>query len=92
MKLLKNHVRNMARPEACMAEGYLQDECIGFVTEYIQRFEGTQRRVWDEDEEYGDAEEVLQGAGRAYMMSHELRDVAHEYVLTNAAPMQDLVA
>ena len=92
MKLLKNHVRNMARPEACMAEGYLQDECIGFVTEYIQRFEGTQRRVWDEDEEYGDAEEVLQGARRAYMMSPELRDVAHQYLLTNAAPMQDLVA
>ena len=32
MKVLKNHVRNMARPEACMAEGYLKDECLGFLT------------------------------------------------------------
>lgn len=89
MKVLKNHVRNMARPEACMAEGYLKDECIGFITEYLHSFEGSHRRVWDEDEEYGDAEEVLQGAGRPYVMSSELRDVAHHYVLSNAAAMQD---
>jgi hypothetical protein len=30
-------VRNMARPEASMAEGYVKDECIGFITEYLQR-------------------------------------------------------
>jgi hypothetical protein len=90
MKVLKNHVRNMARPEACMAEGYLKDECIGFITEYLHRFEGTQRRVWDEDEEYGDAEEVLQGAGKPYVMSPEMRVVAHQYVLSNASAMQDL--
>ncbi len=89
MKVLKNHVRNMARPEACMAEGYLKDECLGFITEYLQRFEPTQRRVWDEDEEYGDAEEVLQGAGRPYVMSAELRDIAHQYVLSNVAIMED---
>jgi hypothetical protein len=34
MKTLKNYVRNMARPEASMAEGYIKDECIGFVMEY----------------------------------------------------------
>lgn len=90
MKVLKSHVRNLARPEACMAEGYLKDECIGFVTEYLQKFEATERRVWDEDEEYGDAEEVLQGAGKAYILTPELRDVAHQYVLTNVSVMQDL--
>jgi hypothetical protein len=92
MKVLKNHVRNLARPEACMAEGYLKDECIGFITEYLHKFEATQRRVWDEDEEYGDAEEVLQGAGKPYVMTSELRDLAHEYVLTNASVMQELYA
>ena len=89
MKVLKNHVQNMARPEACMAKGYLKDECIGFIIEYMYYFEGTQRRMWDEDEEYGDAEEVLQGAQRPYVMSPELRDVAHQYVLSNASAMQD---
>jgi hypothetical protein len=39
MKTLKGYVRNMVRPEASMAEGYLKDECLGFVTEYLQRFD-----------------------------------------------------
>jgi hypothetical protein len=32
MKTLKGYVRNIARPEASMAEGYVKDECTGFVT------------------------------------------------------------
>ncbi|XP_048630349.1 uncharacterized protein LOC125603264 isoform X2 [Brassica napus] len=31
MKTLKAYVKNFARPEACMAEGYLAGECIAFV-------------------------------------------------------------
>ena len=31
-------------------------------TKYLQRFEVVDRRVWDADEEYGDAEEVVEGA------------------------------
>jgi hypothetical protein len=47
MKTLKGYVRNMARPEASMAEGYVKDECIGFVTEYLQRFDVVHKRVWN---------------------------------------------
>jgi hypothetical protein len=90
MKTLKGYVRNMARPEASMAEGYLKDECLGFVTEYLQRFDVVHRRVWDAEEEYGDAEEVLEGVGKLYLMTPELRDVAHEYVLRNISVMQPL--
>jgi hypothetical protein len=64
MKTLKGYVWNMARPEASMAEGYLKDECIGFVTEYLQRFDVVHKRVWDAEEEYGDAEEVVEGTGK----------------------------
>jgi hypothetical protein len=88
MKTLKAYVRNMARPEASMAEGYLKDECIGFVMEYLQRFDAVHQRVWDAEEEYGDAEEVLEGAGRAYVMSVALRDLAHQYALKNMAIIQ----
>jgi len=38
LKMFKTYVRNKARPEASMAEGYLYDETIGFVTKYMQRF------------------------------------------------------
>ncbi len=88
MKVLKNHVQNFACLGACMAKGYLKDKCIGFVTEYIQKFEFTQRCVWN-DEEYSDAEEVLQGAGKPYVLSVALQDIAHEYVLMNASVMED---
>ena len=75
-----------------MAKGYLKDECIGFITEYLQGFEATTRRVWDEDEVIGDAEEVLQGGWRPYVMTPQMRDVAHQYVLSNSTTMEDLVA
>jgi hypothetical protein len=88
MKTLKGYVRNMARLEASMAEGYVKEECIGFVTEYLQRFDVVQRRVWDADEEYGDVEEALKGAEKPYMMTSALRDIAHKYVLRNVAVMQ----
>jgi hypothetical protein len=45
MKTLKGYVRNMARLEATMAEGYVKEECIGFLTEYLQRFDVVHRRV-----------------------------------------------
>jgi hypothetical protein len=88
MKTLKGYVRNMARPEASMAEGYVKEECIGFVTEYLQRFDVVQRRVWDADEEYGDIEEVLEGAGKPYMMTSALRDIRHKHVFYDVAVMQ----
>jgi len=72
MKVLKNHVWNMAQLGVCMAEGYLKDKCIEFVTEYLQGFEVTQRRVWLDDEEYGNIEEVLQGIGKPYVMTTKL--------------------
>ena len=66
-----------------MAEGYVKDECLAFVTEHLQRFELVDRRVWNADEKYGDTEEVLEGAGSSYLMSPPLRELAHQYVLTN---------
>lgn len=36
MKTLKAYVKNFARPEACMAEGYLAGECIAFCLEFLK--------------------------------------------------------
>jgi hypothetical protein len=85
---LKFYVRNTARLEATMAEGYMKEECIGFIMEYLRRFDAVQRRVWDAEEEYGDAKEVLEGARRPYVMTTSMRDLTHQYVLTNTAIMQ----
>jgi hypothetical protein len=90
MKTLKGYVRNMAQPEASIVERYLKDECLGFVTKYLQRFDVVHRRVWNAKEEYGDVEEVMEGARKPYLMTLELRDIAHEYVLRNISVMQPL--
>jgi len=87
MKTLKTYVQNMARPEASMAEGYICDECFGFVIEYLQSFEVVQRHVWDANEEEHDVSEVVEGAWTKFVMSPTLRDLAHHYVLTNISIM-----
>ena len=66
----------------------MKDECFGFVTEYLQRFDVIHRRVWDVEEEYGDVEEVLEGIRKLYLMTPKLQDVVHEYVLRNISVMQ----
>jgi len=82
---------NMARLEASMAEGYICDECLGFVTEYLQSFEVVQRRVWDVDDKEGDVGEVVKGVGTKFVMSPTLRDLAHQCVLTNISIMTPLM-
>jgi hypothetical protein len=87
MKTWKLYMCNMARPEASMVEGYIQDECLCFITEYLQKFDIVKRRIWDADEEKGDVGEVLEGVGTKLHMSTTLHDLAHQYVLTNIAIM-----
>jgi hypothetical protein len=38
MKVLKGYVCSMARLEGSMAEGYILEEMLGFVTEYLHEF------------------------------------------------------
>jgi hypothetical protein len=45
MKVFKGYVRNRSRPKASMVEGYIMDETIGFVTEYLQNFYHVRRRI-----------------------------------------------
>ena len=55
---IKGFVRNKARPEGGMAEGYTLEETLGFCTEYMVEFQSTQRRVWDDKEEDRVVDEV----------------------------------
>lgn len=88
MKLLKGHVRTYYRPEASMAMGYIKDETLGFLTEYMAGSGDHMRRVWQSEEDDGVTGEVVEGSGRVVQLSIELRDKAHSYVLQNTEPMQ----
>jgi hypothetical protein len=39
--------RLRADMEASMAEGYVMSETLGYCTEYMERIQGTRRRVWE---------------------------------------------
>ena len=65
LKLLKNHVRTMYRPEASMAMGYINDETLGYVAEYMD----VKPQMWDVDEKDDVGGEVLQGAAKQIRIS-----------------------
>ena len=84
MMMLKNHVKNRARPEASIARGYLLDETMGYATSYMQGFEVVRRRVWDADPEDSDEFEVLEGAAVNITLSRADRDALHKFILRNS--------
>jgi len=89
MKTLKEYVRTYARPEASMAEGYAMSETLGYCTEYLQYFEGTHRRIWDDKEEQRMNDEVVQGSGWKRVMSKQFWEWVHDFVISNSADFED---
>ena len=65
------------------------EEALGFCTEYMQNCTMTSRRVWDDKEEPSTNDEVLQGKGRRRVLSPELQQWIHEFVLNNIEILQD---
>ncbi|XP_013632806.1 PREDICTED: uncharacterized protein LOC106338356 [Brassica oleracea var. oleracea] len=45
MKVLKNFVRNPARPEGCIAESYLAEECMKFCSEFLKKSTNVQDKI-----------------------------------------------
>lgn len=94
MKTLKSYVKNYARPEACMAEGYLAGECIAFCLEFLQKSVPVEEHVSrNEDVEFSDS--ILEGRplhkAEQVMLTDKERDIAHRYVLMNMAVMNPYV-
>jgi Domain of unknown function (DUF4218) len=87
LKTLKSFVRNKARPEASMAEGYLIDESIGFLSEYMIDRKKTGKRTWDLEEDPGVAGIVFEGAGAEITLEWNDMIAMHHYILEN----EDLV-
>ena len=59
MKVLKDFVRNPARPEGCIAESYLAEECIRFCSEFLKKTTNLQEKV-DRNMEY-ENNSILEG-------------------------------
>jgi hypothetical protein len=87
LKSVKDYVRTYVRLEASMAEGYAMSETLGYCTKYMDRFQSTRRRVWDDKEENTMNDEIVQGNGWPRDLSSELRAWAHDFVINNSSDL-----
>ncbi len=55
-------------------EGYVLDETMGFVTQYLQEFQHVYRKKWDAKGEEGVVGEVLEGVVEKVVLSSTLRN------------------
>lgn len=86
MKTLKSFVKNYARPEACMAEGYMAGECLTFCLEFLK----SSVPAWEIANRNEDlAPDDLEGRpihkAKAVILTEKEREIAHRYVLMNTA-------
>lgn len=93
MKVLKGYVRNRARPEGCIAECYLADECVKFCSTYIKKAEDI-CVAKSRNEEFED-ETILEGRpiskGKSFTLSDDILKIAHRYVLFNSAEVEPYI-
>ena len=87
-KSVKGFVRNLAKPEGSIAQGYQVEQALGFITEYMSDYNVTTRRIWDDKEEPSMVDEILEGKGKPKLLSEELRNAMHAFVLDNSAHIE----
>lgn len=87
-KTLKGYVRNLAKPEGSIVQGYQTEQALGFITEYMSKYNITSRRVWDDQEEPAMVDEILEGKGKPKLLFEAKRNAMHDFVLDNVAHME----
>uniref|UniRef100_A0A803NB70 DUF4218 domain-containing protein n=1 Tax=Chenopodium quinoa TaxID=63459 RepID=A0A803NB70_CHEQI len=97
MYKLKSYIRNRARPEASIAEGYLADECMTLCSRYMQNIETRFNRLEQNYENANGDDEALPifshpgrglGAPTVIDVPKSELDQAHNYILKNCDEVQ----
>ncbi|XP_056845316.1 uncharacterized protein LOC108807544 [Raphanus sativus] len=93
MKVLKDYVRNTARPEGCIAESYLADECMKFCSAFLKTTTNVEEKE-DRNTEY-ESHFILEGrpisAARSFQFSDTELKIAHLAVIQNTAVVDPYV-
>lgn len=93
MKVLKGYLKNRARPEGCMTKLYAVEECSRHCSGYMKKV--AEMGVWhtqNEDFEFGIAPKGRPiSATKLRIMTPEMLDIAHRYVLLNTTEVWLLV-
>ncbi|CAA7022336.1 unnamed protein product [Microthlaspi erraticum] len=93
MKVLKDFFRNPARPEGCIAESYLAEECIQLCSDFLKNTTSVQEKL-DRNTEYENVS-ILEGrpisAGSPVTLTEMEKNVAHLAVIQNMAVVEPYV-
>ncbi|KAK9270912.1 hypothetical protein L1049_026499 [Liquidambar formosana] len=93
MKVLKGYVRNRARPEGCIAECYLAEECMPFCSGYMKQ--ATEIGTHHNRNEDFENKTILEGhpisKGHEIVMNDDMLQRAHLYVLRNSAEVEPYI-
>ena len=93
MKVLKGYVRNHARPEGCIVECYLADECMQYCSSYLPQVADVGNKDnRNQDVVFGN---VVEGhpisIGISMTMSFDMLHIAHHYILFNSAEVEPYI-
>nr|AAC97237.1 putative TNP2-like transposon protein [Arabidopsis thaliana] len=93
MKVLKDFVRNPARPEGCIAESYLAEECMRFCSDFLKKTTSVEEKP-ERNTEY-ENNSILEGrpisAGTSFMLTEVDKNIAHLAVIQNMAAFDPYV-
>ncbi|MCL7037247.1 hypothetical protein MKW94_013047 [Papaver nudicaule] len=74
---LKKYVRNKAQPEGSIAEGYLADECVTFLSRYLKDVESRTNRP------PRNVDDTHIGKAKRFPLNVEQKKKLHDYILSN---------
>ncbi|XP_010513121.1 PREDICTED: uncharacterized protein LOC104789069 [Camelina sativa] len=87
MKVLKDFVRNMARPEGCIAESYLAEECMRFCSDFLKNTTNADEKM-ERNADYENCS-ILEGrpisAPTSCTLTENEKNIAHLAVIHNMA-------
>ncbi|XP_010418679.1 PREDICTED: uncharacterized protein LOC104704260 [Camelina sativa] len=87
MKVLKDFVRNMARPEGCIAESYLAEECMRFCSDFLKKTTNADEKM-ERNADYENCS-ILEGrpisAPTSCTLTENEKNIAHLAVIHNMA-------
>lgn len=93
MKVLKDFVRNPARPEGCIAESYLAEECMEFCSAFLKKTTNVEDKL-DRNTEYENSC-ILEGraisASIPFTLTEMEKNIAHLAVIQNTALVEPYV-
>ena len=92
MKTLKGFVRQRARPEGSMAEGWLIQESLVYITKFLSSLDPGMPRLWTPDSDSRIEGEEAQGKGLVRKMDSQLRGKINKFCIMNSQPMERWLA